>query len=192
MVAVTSGAETTSVGERPERDRRVRIAVVIVAALAVAVVAWLLLKDDDDSNSGQKSTVVSTQALRDLEDSTGHDIYWAGSRPGERYELTETPAGNIYVRYLPPGVEAGAPRPDYLTVGTYPFPNAYAALRKLSLRSRAVSQRLPGNAILVSQGANARNAYFAYRGQPLQIEVYDPQPGRAYSLIRSGEITTVR
>jgi hypothetical protein len=45
---------------------------------------------------------------------------------------------------------------------------------------------------LVSNSADAQNAYFAYRGQPLQVEVYDPQPGRAFTLARSGEISTVR
>jgi hypothetical protein len=175
------------------RNRRLRIAAVVIVALVVGLVAWLLLKDDDDSGSSSaKASLVGVQDLRDLSQSSGHPIYWAGRRPGERYELTETSGGNIYIRYLPSGVEAGVPRPDYLTVGTYPFPNAYGTLRKLARRQGSVSRPIPGNGILVSNSPNAQNAYFAYRGQPLQIEVYDPQPGRAFTLIRSGEISTVR
>jgi hypothetical protein len=190
-VTTGTGTGTDTVGTEA-RNRRLRILAVIAVVVAIAVIAFLLLSDDDSDDGARPAEVVTVSDLRELADDVGHPIYWAGPRPGERYELTETEGGNVYVRYLPADTEPGAPRPDFLTVGTYPFPNAYATLRRLARRQNAVSRQLPGNGILVSNSRDAQNAYFAYRGEPLQIEVYDPQPGRAFTLARTGQISTVR
>ena len=41
-----------------------------------------------------------------------------------------TPSGTVYIRYLPSGTNVGDPRARFLTVATYPFPGAYAAVAK--------------------------------------------------------------
>jgi hypothetical protein len=174
--------------------RRLRLGAVVAVAIVVAFVAWLILKDNGNDNNSKKSHPVaaSVSDLRNLATSVGHPIYWAGRRSGLRYELTQTPGGNVYIRYLPENSSIGVPRPDYLTVGTYPFPRAYATLAKLARGKDAVSKTLPGNGLVVSTNAQARNAYFAYRGQDLQVEVYHPQPGKAVTLVTSGQITPIR
>ena len=68
--------------------------------------------------------------LKALAARLGHPIYWAGPRAGYTYELTQTPSGKVYIRYLPSGTKVGDPRPRFLTVATYPFPGAYAAVAK--------------------------------------------------------------
>jgi hypothetical protein len=52
------------------------------------------------------------------------------------YELTRNSTAKVYVRYLPFGVKAGAPKGDYLIVATYPFPGAYEALQRPTARSK--------------------------------------------------------
>jgi hypothetical protein len=185
--------ENPNVTDAAIKRRRLRLGAVLAAAVVVAFVAWLILKDDDNGGSKRaKPTAASVSDLQSVSNSVGHPIYWAGRRAGETYELTQTPGGNVYIRYLPAGSEIGAPRPDYLTVGTYPFPRAYATLQRLARKRDAVSRTIPGNGLVVSTNATARNAYFAYRGQELQVEVYDPQPGRAIRLASSGQIKPVR
>src|SRR3954470_11056586 len=104
----------------------VRLGAVIAVVAAAAVVAWLILKDDDDGEQcGNAVPRASTpQDLRSFAQTVDIPVYWAGTRPGVTYELTETPRCNVYIRYLPRGVEVGNRRPDYTTIGTYPYKNA--------------------------------------------------------------------
>jgi hypothetical protein len=176
--------------EAPRTHRGVRVGAVLTVAVAIGVIAWLLLKDGDDSpeQAGSGPSAASLEDLRALTNSVGHPVYWAGSRAGSRYELTQTAGGNIYIRYLPLTAALGAPRPDYLTVGTYPFRRAVPTLRRLARRQRAVSARLEGGGFAVASGPRARNAYLAYPGADVQVEVFHPTPGRALQLARSGRI----
>ena len=59
-------------------------------------------------------------------------MYRLGPRTGFTYELRRLPNGQVYIRYLPEHVEVGDPRPDFETIGTYPAPNALAALEQSS------------------------------------------------------------
>jgi hypothetical protein len=166
---------------------------VLAVAVAIGVGAWLLLKDDDGSSepAAEGPSAASVDDLRALTNGVGHPIYWAGTRPGSQYELTRTANGNIYVRYLSTNAEIGAPRPDYLTVGTYPFRGAVNTLRRLARRRRAVSARLEGGGFAVASGRRSLNAYLAYPGGDLQVEVFHPTPGRALRLVTSGRIVPV-
>ena len=89
----------------------------------------------DDKGSGAASpasSAASVAQLRGIPAETGHPLYWAGRRSEFTYELTRTADGNVYVRYLPPGIPVGAREPNYLTIGTYPRPRALRALRGLA------------------------------------------------------------
>jgi hypothetical protein len=176
--------------EAPRTRRRVRLGAVLAIAIAVGVGAWLVLKDGDDSSEQAAAgpSAATLEDLRALTTEVGHPVYWAGSRAGSRYELTRTANGNIYIRYLPLTAALGAPRPDYLTVGTYPFRRAVPTLRRLARRQRAVSVRLEGGGFAVASGRRALNAYLAYPGADVQVEVFHPTPGRALQLVRSGRV----
>jgi hypothetical protein len=104
-------------------------------------------------------------------------------------EFSRRPAG-IYIRYLPSGAEAGEKR-GRLTVGTYPLRDALAAAERSGRARGAKVIRLTGGGIAVTNGARPMNAYFAYPGKPVQVEVYDPRPGRALELIRAGRIVPI-
>ena len=74
---------------------------------------------------------VTAAQLRALAASIKHPVYWLGPRAGYTYELSQSSAGQLYVRYLPLGVTPGSSHP-YLTVGTYPFPAAFGAIGVLA------------------------------------------------------------
>ncbi|HZQ03172.1 MAG TPA: hypothetical protein VFA88_04040, partial [Gaiellaceae bacterium] len=104
-------------------------------AIAAGGVTWALLR-----NTGSKSTpapparpaaarATSVPQLERLAASLHQPIFWIGPENGDTYELTRLANGTIYVRYLPAGVHVGASKP-YLTVVTYPFPGAFAAIQK--------------------------------------------------------------
>jgi hypothetical protein len=136
--------------------------------------------------------VVGIAALRDLADSVGHAIYWAGVRQGSSYELTVDANGNIFIRYLRPGVPAGSRQRTSLTIATYPFANAFETLRSASGRPGAAVAHTPDGGLVVTSKASPDNAYIAYPDRDYQIEIYDPRGGRALALATKGAISPVR
>jgi hypothetical protein len=118
----------------------------------------------------------------------GRPIYWIGPATGFTYELTRTSSGNVFVRYLPRSVQVGDKRAAFTTVGTYPYPNALAALKAVP---HATTTKLAGGGVLVSTAADPRSVHLAYPGVDYQIEVYDPVAGRARVIALSGRVRPV-
>jgi hypothetical protein len=135
--------------------------------------------------------LVSETRLEELASSRAEPLYWAGPRNGFSYELTRTADGRTYVRYLPRGVRAGDPRAEFLTVGTYEHPNAFADLKLAGTRPGAVAKKLDRGGVLVFSTARPRSVYFGYPGQRVQIEIYAPAGSSARSLAQRGEITPI-
>ena len=175
---------------------RLRLGAVIAAAAAVAFLAWIVVRGDNDHGKSSKQptqappSLASIKDLKELRASVGHPVYWAG-RQNQTYELTRTSNGNIYIRYLSSAADVGAPRPDFLTVGTYPFKHAQKTLQRLGRKQGQVTKAAPGGGLVVANGSNAQNAYLAYPDEDFQVEVFDPQPGRALQLASSGRIRPI-
>ena len=173
--------------------RRIRLGAALAVAFALGFGAWLVLRGGDERSSGDGpvSAPATPAELRALPAQAGHPVYWAGPREGFTYEVTRPTDGNVYIRYLPPGVSAGDKRPAFTTIGTYPRANALRELRQLASQSGAVTIRLRNRGIGVYTRARPESVYIAYPGRGLQIEVYDPSPRKARQLARSGRVTPV-
>ena len=114
-----------------------------------------------------------------------------GSESNVTYELTQTPDGRIYVRYLPQGVKVGS-RQRYLTVATYPLKNAYATTLSGAGQKTSVKVSVGGGGVAYYGKQIPNSVYVAYPGSNYQIEVYDPSQGRARSLVTGGHVVPVR
>lgn len=175
---------------------RLRLGAVIAVALGVAFLVWLLaIKDDGGGTSSEEAAAVEAASIAELKAlpaSVGHDVYWAGPRSGYTYELTKTTDGKIYIRYLPPGVQVRDTRPDFLTVGTYLYPRAFAAAKKSSRRGTAFKTTLSGGGIAYTRKQFPRSVFFAYPGSDYMQEVYDRSPTRARSLVTKGRVRPIR
>lgn len=137
------------------------------------------------------AALTSVADLRRLVASVGHAVYWAGRRSGMTYEWTRTRDGRIYIRYLPPGVKAGDPG-RYLTVGTYPLPNAVAAVRAISKRTGEQAFQVAGGGVAVVDSAHPTSVYLAFSGSDYEIEVFDASAARARRIVVSRGIAPVR
>jgi hypothetical protein len=156
--------------------------------------AWLIFGGDNDQTKAPgraPGEAVSASKLQTLPAQVGHDFYWAGKQAGFTYEFTQTNNGNTFLRYLPAGVALNDPRPNFLTVGTYPRPGAYATLKKFSAKQGSVSRKLGGGGIAVYGQDRPSSIYVAYPGVDLEVEVYDPSPSRALRLVLSGRVQPV-
>jgi hypothetical protein len=194
-------------GEAPARWRapNLRVGAIVALAAAAAFVLWLVLRNDDSGNSssakpaangttkgGRSILVAATPAsLRSLQKAVRHPVYWLGPRKRTTYELTQTPDGKIYVRYLPRGTRIGVRRATFTIVGTYPVPNALRAVRRAAQESGGVALRLPHGGLGVFNRSAPGNVYLAYPHANLQVEVFDPSPRRARKLVVSGAVRPV-
>lgn len=168
---------------------RLRVGAVLALALAAGLVTWIVTAHDDQGASTESTAaLVSARGLRTLAGVLGTPVYWVGPRRGVRYELTQTPDGRVYVRYLPEGVEAGSSEP-YLTVGTYPVEDAFAATARAATEG-TVSIPLPGGVAFFAP-SRPTNVYAAFRGVGVQIEVFAPSGETAQALVRAGKLRPV-
>ena len=185
------------------RVPRVRLGAVVAIALAAAFAAWLIVGHTSTSTSasskssqnaiqkvgGNGPRAMSVQDLKAFAAAVGHPVYWAGSRAGTTYELTQTSNGRVYIRYLPSGVRVGANEP-FLTVATYPYPHAFAALKAVAKREGAPIKLDQGGIALVDKGY-PKSVHLAYPSSDYQVEVFDPSPPRARAVVISGQIAPV-
>jgi hypothetical protein len=134
-----------------------------------------------------KAQAISAAGLTALAKSLKHPLYWLGPKAGDTYEMTQTSNGNVYVRYLPPGVKVGAPH-GYLLIGTYPYTGAYAALQGLAKQPGIQQIKLKDGGLAVYDPKSATNIHIAYPGSDLEIEVFSPSAAQAKSLVSSGQV----
>jgi hypothetical protein len=172
---------------RPE----VRIGAVVVVAAVIGLIVWLVAIRDTGSKSVNGATAASPERLRALGVEVGHPVYWAGPAANTTYELTRTPSGRIYVRYLPDGIPIGIPNPSFTLVGTYPVAGGYRLLQERAKQAGQKSFAAPRGGFALYAKTRPTNVLLAYPNQNLQIEVYDPSPRVARSLITSGRVAPV-
>lgn len=136
------------------------------------------------------AVAVSAKGLRTVATTLGHPVYWLGAKPGFTYELTQTVTGNVFVRYLPPRVRVGADK-TYLTVATYPFQGAFAAIQKLATGKAAVSIKLSSGGLAVVDAQYPKSIHLAYPGVNYEVEVFDPSPAQTRQVVASGQVQPV-
>lgn len=116
-------------------------------------------------------------------------IYWVGPRDGDRYEFWAPHLmGYQFVRYLPVGVPAGADSTDYLIVGTYYVPGAFAVLK-----TQADGKTLagPDGSVIYVNAKDPKSVYVAFPNVDYEIEIYDPSPAVALETAKSGDVRPV-
>lgn len=165
--------------------------VVLSIALVAVVVVWLV-SDDDSSSTEAEPEIVAAAQVPEFVAEKDKPVYWLGERPGAKYELTESPSGRVFIRYLTGDAEAGDERADFLTVATYPSDDGIAELRRAAREQEGAELgRTDDGAVLLIDPASPNNAHLAYPGPNLQIEVYSPVPGQALRLASRGAVQPV-
>jgi hypothetical protein len=188
---VTQGAKPAA---RISGPNWYRIGPVVVLAIVVGLIVWLIVKGgDDDKNTAASppATAATVDTLRTLRGQLGHDVYWAGKRSRFTLELTQV-NGNTFIRYLPSGIGVGDPRPNYLTIGTYPKARSYALLQRQARQRANQSRQAARGGLAVWSDGRPQSVYLAYPGSDVQIEVYDPSAARARRLATSGAVKPIR
>jgi hypothetical protein len=177
--------------ERLARGRRIGAGAFIAVTLASGIITWVVVRHSSSSSpSAPVATPIapvalSASGLQTLARTVGQPIYWAGPRRNYLYELKRTSDNKVFIRYLPPGVDAGVSSSNYMIVATYPFIGAFAALKRVA-GGRGI--QLPGGGLAVVDEKHPTSIHLAFPSIPYQVEVYDPSPVRALAVASSGAI----
>jgi len=188
---------TPHVNRQPMGSQQIRIAVLVVLAVVVGVVLWLVLghsskhhkKKNNNPALGIPATAFNAANLKAESYVINTKFFWAGKKPGYKYEFTRDNRGYLYVRYLPAAVHVGAKGAHYLIVATYPVTGAYQAL-KAQAGKKAVSG--PDGSIVYIRPSDHRSVLMAFPGVNDQIEIFDPSPPVAISTAESRKIKPIR
>jgi hypothetical protein len=172
-----------------------RIGASVAVAIVVGVVVWLIVKDNEEASKPDVPSATPSAAtlstVRTLPGEFGHDVYWAGASRTATYEITQVDR-SMFIRYLPPGVKVGDPRPDFLTVGTYPIPKAYSLLKRQARQPGRQLRPTAGGGIAVWSDKRPQSVYLAFPRSDLQIEIYDTSATRARRLAITGAVEPIR
>ena len=134
---------------------------------------------------------VSAPELRAESARLGQPIYWVGPKPGATYELTETPARRVFVRYLPGPAAVGA-RESFRTVSTSALSRAFGKTLALGKGASMETIVLKRGGIGIYDRTKPTGAVLvAFAGSDYRIEVFDPIPGKAVELVRADRIVPV-
>jgi len=183
-----------SVNRQPlANNNQVRIVAVVALAVAVGLGLYFGLHRSSKGPAAHKTSAIgpvlyNAANLKKAARFYHAKFFWAGPQPGYGYEFTRNPLGYMFVRYLPSGVQVGAPGANFLIISTYPIAGAYQALKQKA-KGRAITQ--PDGSIVFIDPQHRTSVYVAFPGVDQQVEVYDPKPTVALQTAESGNIALV-
>lgn len=150
-------------------------------------------KSVNSTTAATRAAPVKTSAdgLRKVASVVDHPVFWVTGQTPATYELTQTADARIYIRYLPKDVALGDPRPNFLTVGTYPQANAFAALQRAAKQPGALVTDLPDGGLMVSQKDTPTSVFFATPESSVIVEVFDPTVTRAATFVTTGAVRAI-
>ena len=180
---------------KPIKATRFRVGAAVAVAVAVAFVVWLVARpgDNPSTTTATRSQPVSASVsdISSVAGSLKHQLFWVGQKSGFTYELTKAKSGNVWVRYLPSGTQIGDTRANFLTIGTYPKAKAFESVQAATKRKGAVAVSAPSGALAVQYTDRPSSVYVAFPNSNLLIEVFDPSPNTARSVVTSGALRSV-
>ena len=187
---------------RSFRLEQIRLSAVIAVGIAAGLGIWLGTRDSGGGHNpvaqpptGVTGTTkqvvpVTSQSLQALASALKHPVYWAGEMPSRSLELTQLSNGQLYLRYLPPGIKVGSAQAE-LTIGTYPVADALAAVERSAGAPKAVRLSAPGGGVAFYTSDRPTNVFLAFPGAQYEVEVFDPNAAQARSLVTTGKVTPV-
>jgi hypothetical protein len=163
---------------------------VLAVALIAGLGALIASRGDEQAEPPTTSTarVVTEQDLAEIGAEAGHPVYWAGEKEGSDLSAIEGEDGSIEVRYVEDGALAESGIASFPTVITYPIPDPGAALARYAARRDSVVHRSGEGREVVSSEDSPTSAYFVSPDDRVQVEVYDPVPGRALSVALGAQV----
>ena len=108
--------------------------------------------------------------------------YWTGPLKNATYSLNNTTPGQVFIRYVPNGMECGNTEAKFRVIATYTETDAFTSTQQAGSQAEGVSLSNPDGSVVYFSKIAPNNVYLAYPGIDYQIEIYDPDPKTAVTL----------
>ena len=112
-------------------------------------------------------------------------VYWAGPMSGAKYTINAQNFNSIYVRYLPNGTGISDQTPRYRVIATYKEANAYNSTLSAGNQANGLSFTKNDGRVVYYNKQVPTNVYVAFKTEPYQIEIFDPNQKTALDLANS-------
>lgn len=171
-------------------DPKIWVAVLITAIVtSLLVLGFTSIFTNKSATTATQTTTgqlaLSEAELKSVVANLNSVVYWVGPLENAKYTLDVTDAGAAFVRYLPNGEGANDTAKNYLIVATYRVNAAYDAIKTAGNEQDGIGLMTSDGASVYYNKNASTNVYMAYPGQDLQIEVFDPTPGKALQLVNT-------
>ena len=190
-----TGTDSTLAPSDPNLGPGPRVLIVVGVALITGIAVWFLTGCNRDEGSdvmvgaANGAHIVPAEDVDSIRGDVGHNVFWAGEKDDTEIELSDDEAGNVHVRYLTGGAEAGAAEQSFLDIGTYPFEDAYQTTKNLAGQSGLTTVEVGEDGIGFYDPKNPYSVILAFPDEPdLQVEVYHPEKDAALDVVGSGDI----
>lgn len=184
-----------------QNRRTVLIGGAVVVIVVAAIISFSVGGDDNKSSSsnGNTNTVASAQppvnaeGLKTAVSAVGGagKVFWAGEEAGFTYVLRTEANGQASVRYIPTDGDPQAQGAVYRVLGSYPIKDAFNVTKKAGEGADSVLLTNSDGSIVVYNKNKTTNVYIAFPKVDVQIEIFDPTPGKALELATSGRIVAI-
>ena len=125
---------------------------------------------------------LSEKELRNLVTENNIVAYWTGPVKDATYSINSTTAGQVFVRYIPKGMECGSTEAKYRVIATYSETDAFNSTQQAGSQPEGVTLANPDGSVVYFSKNAPNNVYLAYPGINYQIEIYDPDAKTAVTL----------
>jgi hypothetical protein len=104
---------------------------------------------------------------------------------GAKYTINAQNFNSIYVRYLPDGKGISDQTPRYRVIATYKEANAYNSTLSAGNQANGLSFTKPDGRVVYYNKQVPTNVYVAFKTDPYQIELFDPDAKKALAMANS-------
>ena len=123
--------------------------------------------------------------LREVVKEIDQDVYWSGPMRGAKYTINAQNFNSIYVRYLADGKGISDQTPKYRVIATYKEANAYNSTLSAGNQANGLSFTRPDGRVVYYNKQVPTNVYVAFKSQPYQIEIFDPNAKTSLAIANS-------
>lgn len=125
---------------------------------------------------------LSEKELRTLIAENKIVAYWTGPVKDATYSINASTPGQVFVRYIPKGMDCGSTEPKFRVIATYAETDAYNSTLQAGNQAEGVSLSNPDGSVVYFSKNAPNNVYVAYPNLDYQIEIYDPDAKTAVTL----------
>ena len=188
------GSRLEGIGSTWSRKKLLTIRTVLLSLVAIlSTLGAIGLEHLHQSSNGNGVAValqlngqseITEAQLRKLVIENHLQVFWAGPEQGSRYLLSSMDRTAIVLTILPPINTGRSTRATYPEITTYVEKDAFTAvLNGKQSQGGGGFLNSDGNSVFFSE-SDPKNVYVGLRGLDIEIQIYDPTPGRSLAIAK--------